>query len=127
MIRLKNSIGCVLLGLFFVMLASERRFPSPVAVPVSESTCAPTIAGFPGITPMRPGEHKSPSLASMIRRDSVRDFLAGKSNVVYGDIGNWSPTERETKHPSDIDPSLMQPLPFSGEAIPLPTACPAEH
>lgn len=76
---------------------------------------------------MLPGEHKSPSLASMIRRDSVGDFLAGKSNVVYGDIGNWAPTESKTKRSSDIDPSLMQPLPFSGEAIPLPTAYPLEH
>lgn len=127
MIRLKNSIACVLFGLLFVMLASERSLPSPVAVPVSESTCPPVVTRFPGITPMHPSERRSPSLASMIRRDSVRDFLAGKSNVVYGDIGNWSPTERETKHSSDIDPSLMQPLPFPGEGIPLPTACPAEH
>lgn len=63
----------------------------------------------------------------MIRRDSVRDFLDGKSSVVYGDIGNWSATASESIYSSEIDPSLMQPLPFSGEGIPLPTACPAEH
>ncbi len=85
------------------------------------------MTSFPGVTPMLPGEHKSPSLASMIRRDSVRDFLAGKSNVVYGDVGNWAPTESKSKHSNELDPGLMQQQVFSGDAILLPTACPAEH
>lgn len=88
MIRLKNSIGCVLFGLFFVMLASEHRFPSPALVPVSESTLSPVVTSFPGITPMDPSERRVPSLASMIRRESIRDFLAGKTNVLYVDIGD---------------------------------------
>lgn len=73
---------------------------------------------------MHSGERKSLSLASMTRRESIRDFLAGKTNAVYGDIGNLDPTERKTKHSNEIDPNLMQQKLFPGDAIPLPTACP---
>ena len=78
------------------------------------------------VSPSLPVDPGSSSPATPARQGMAALTLAA-IGVVYGDIGNWSPTERETKHPSDIDPSLMQPLPFSGEAIPLPTACPAEH
>jgi len=37
---------------------------------------------------MDPSERRVPSLASMIRRESIRDFLAGKTNVLYVDIGD---------------------------------------
>ena len=94
MIRLKDSIGCVLFGLLFIMLASERRCPSRLAVTVSESSCPPIITRFPGVTPMHSGERRAPSLASMTRRDSIREFLAGKTTTVYGDFGYRMPTEK---------------------------------
>ena len=126
MIKLKDSIGCVLFGLLFVMLASERRCPSRVAVPVSESTCPPIITRFPGVTPMHSGERSAPSLAAIARRESIRDILAVPSNTVYGDFGYRMPTEETTKNSLDPRQVLMPQSLLPTDAVPFPTTCPVE-
>ena len=74
---------------------------------------------------MHSGERRSPSLAAMTRREAVRDFLAGKTNTVYGDIGNWRPTEKKTKHSFERDPEFMPgQLFFPSDGSRFPGACP---
>jgi hypothetical protein len=62
----------------------------------------------------------------MTRRESIREFLAGKTNTVYGDFGYRMPTEETTENSLDPRQVLMPQSLLPTDGVPFPTTCPVE-
>ncbi|MFA6211318.1 MAG: hypothetical protein WCT03_14965 [Candidatus Obscuribacterales bacterium] len=81
---MKNSISLTLFALILVAAFSCRSTFKPSNLSPDMQSCPSAPLMMKGTTPAF--KRSSPSLAAMTRHESIRNFLAGKTNTIYGDL-----------------------------------------